>query len=91
MTAVYGDKAPTYVGDTMRIIIDKLIVEGTTDEAVMAEFVGLERAVEKGIMLGTKKYAMSSKDNQFTIINDDNETEIKGYAILANGTLITDN
>ncbi len=90
VTAVYGDNAPTYVGDTMRIIIDILDVGGTTDKAVMAEFVGLDRAVEKGIMLGTKRYAMSSKDNQFTIINDDNATDIKGYAILANGTLITD-
>lgn len=90
VTAVYGDKAPTYVGDTMRIILDELTVEGKT--AYMAEFVGLERAVEKGIMLGTTRYAMSSKDNQFTIINDEGveAANIKGYAILANGTLITD-
>ena len=57
----------------------------------MAEFVGLDHAVEKGIMLGTKRIAMSSKDNQFTVINDEGESEIKGYAILENGTLITDN
>ncbi len=90
VTAVYGDKAPTYVGDTMRIILDELTVKGTADKAYMAEFVGLDSAVEKGIMLGTKKIAMSSKDNQFTVINDINATDIKGYAILANGTLITD-
>lgn len=92
VTAVYGDKAPTYVGDTMRIIIDELTVEETNDKAYMAEFVGLDRAVEKGIMLGSKKIAMSSKDNQFTIINDEGveAANIKGYAILANGTLITD-
>ncbi|MBQ2743049.1 MAG: hypothetical protein IJF32_09615, partial [Oscillospiraceae bacterium] len=88
--AVYGDKAPTYVGDTMRIILDELTVEGTTNKAYMAEFVGLDRAVEKGIMLGTKKIAMSSKDNQFTVINDTDATDIKGYAILTDGTLITD-
>ncbi len=94
VTAVYGDKAPTYVGDTMRIIIGSLDVGGISDKAVMAEFVGLDRAVEKGIMLGTQKIAMSSNDNQFTVINDIeniSETDIKGYAILANGTLITDN
>ncbi len=91
VTAVYGDKAPTYVGDTMRIILGTLNVGD--EMAYMAEFVGLDRAVEKGIMLGTKKIAMSSKDNQFTVINDINDinaTDIKGYAILANGTLITD-
>ncbi|MBE6965693.1 MAG: hypothetical protein E7441_06635 [Ruminococcaceae bacterium] len=91
VTAVYGDKAPTYVGDTMRIILGTLNVGDET--AYMAEFVGLDSAIEKGIMLGTKKIAMSSKDNQFTIINDEGveAANIKGYAILANGTLITDN
>ena len=74
----------------MRIILDELTVEGTTNKAYMAEFVGLDRAVEKGIMLGTKKIAMSSKDNQFTVINDTDATDIKGYAILTDGTLITD-
>ena len=92
VTAVYGESKPSYFGKMMRIILDELTVEGTNDKAYMAEFVGLDSAIEKGIMLGTKKIAMSSKDNQFTIINDEGveAANIKGYAILANGTLITD-
>ncbi|MBQ7053701.1 MAG: hypothetical protein IJN97_00615, partial [Oscillospiraceae bacterium] len=90
VTAVYGESKPSYFGKMMRIILDELTVEGTNDKAYMAEFVGLDSAIEKGIMLGTKKIAMSSKDNQFTVINDTTATDIKGYAILTNGTLITD-
>ena len=57
----------------------------------MAEFIGFENAVEKGIMLGNKRYAMTTERSQFTIVNDENASEIKGYAIFKDGTIVYDN
>jgi len=63
----------------------------------MAEFIGLDSAVEKGIMFtdseeNTTKIAMTTKDNQFTVVADEPGKYV-GYAILKNETahtLITD-
>ena len=79
----------------MRIIIDEFTAGNET--GVMAEFIGLDSAVEKGIMFVDSeeketRIAMTTKDNQFSVIADKNGT-YKGYAILENGTgytLITD-
>ncbi len=93
--AVYEDHY--YKGNTMKILIDSFDVdEGVT--GVMAEFIGLGSAVEKGIMFTATgeteatKIAMTTKDNQFTVVADKPGTYV-GYAILAGGnpfTLITD-
>ncbi|MBR2180317.1 MAG: hypothetical protein IJ949_00340, partial [Oscillospiraceae bacterium] len=60
---------------------------GNGEQAIMAEFIGFDNAVERGITIGTKDYAMTQKDaSQFTIINDvDTGATISGYAILAGG------
>ncbi|MBQ6697929.1 MAG: hypothetical protein IJN09_02695 [Oscillospiraceae bacterium] len=86
-----------YTGNKMKIIIDTFdVAVGVT--GVMAEFIGLDSAVEKGIMFtdsskNTTKIAMTTKDNQFTVIADETGT-YKGYAIVKEEdnsyTLITD-
>ncbi len=93
--AVYEEHTP--VSTAMKIIIDSFAVG--SDTGVMAEFIGLDDAVEKGIMFTdsetekTTKIAMSTKDNQFTVIAD-KEGTYTGYAILENATdgyqIITD-
>jgi len=97
VTAEYGDDAPMFTGEKLKIIIDSFDVNGET--GVMAEFIGLSDAVEKGIMFTdtasseTRKMAMTTKDKQFTVIANMLGT-YTGYAIVgdeANGyTLITD-
>ncbi len=97
VTAEYGDDAPMFTGEKLKIIIDSFDVNGET--GIMAEFIGLSNAVEKGIMFTdaasseTRKMAMTTKDNQFTVIANMSGT-YTGYAIVgdkANGyTLITD-
>lgn len=82
--AVYVDDKPVFTGYKRKILVDTFSLEGET--AVMAEFIGFDDAVERGITLGSKDYTMTSKTaSQFTIINDVNAAEISGYAILANG------
>ncbi|MBE6965033.1 MAG: hypothetical protein E7441_03245 [Ruminococcaceae bacterium] len=89
LTAVVVDKAPVFTGNKFSIILSTMgAVDGNT--AYMAEFVGLGDAVEKGIMFGTKKVAMTTNAAQFTVVNDTIETDIKGYAILSDGTVIYD-
>jgi len=92
--AVYDEHV--YFGDNMKIIIDGFDVD-TGVTGVMAEFIGLGDAVEKGIMFtdseeNTTKIAMTTKDNQFTVIADEPGKYV-GYAILKSGDvydLITD-
>lgn len=74
-------------------VIARRILLGTFDigngeQAIMAEFIGFDNAVERGITIGTKDYAMTQKNaSQFVIINDVTpDTPISGYAILAGGT-----
>ena len=89
VTAVYEEHV--YTGAKLKIIIDTFSVGN--DTAVMAEFVGLDNAVEKGIMYNGKKIAMTKPGNQFTVMADDEGTFV-GYAIIGNAnsgyTLITD-
>ncbi|MBQ2742983.1 MAG: Ig-like domain-containing protein, partial [Oscillospiraceae bacterium] len=94
--AVYTEEDYRYTGAKMKIIIDSFSVDNET--GVMAEFIGLSGAVEKGIMFTDKEsgdttnIAMTTKDSQFTVIADKAGT-YAGYAILRNGdayTLITD-
>lgn len=75
---------------TTGIIFDgakQKILLGTFDlggeQAVMAEYIGFEDADEKGIILGTQEIAMTSDNNQFTVVNNDEATSISGYAILS--------
>ncbi len=87
VTAVYGT-AVTAPANPAKIIIDTF-----GENSIMAEFIGITNAVEKGIMLGTQKIAMTAPGNQFTVTADKNGT-YKGYAIVGNVddgyTLITD-
>jgi len=92
--AVYEDY--NYKGNTAKIIIDSFTAGAET--GVMAEFIGFDNAVEKGIMFtdsnkNVTRIAMTTKDNQFTVIADKNGT-YNGYAIVEGEgedyTLITD-
>ena len=93
VTAVYDEY--NYEGNTMKIVIDTFTAGNET--GVMAEFIGLSDAVEKGIMFTdsnseTTKISMTTADNQFTVLADAAGT-YAGYAILKSGeayNLITD-
>ena len=80
--AVFGDAAPT-LGKAMRKIILDSFYAGS-ESAVMAEFIGFSDALEKGIMFGNKKVAMTTDKTQFSVI-DDVDGEICGYAIIRDG------
>lgn len=80
--AVYATSTPAFSGKLMKIIIDTF--KAGNDTAVMAEFIGLEGAIEKGVKIGNKKIAMKSGDNQFSILADI-DGEYIGYAILRDG------
>ncbi|MBQ7119318.1 MAG: Ig-like domain-containing protein [Oscillospiraceae bacterium] len=86
--AVYVTEDFTFTGIARKILIDTFAAGDET--AVMAEFIGFEGAVEKGIMLGTKRFAMTTDASQFTIVNDEDANEIKGYAIFKDGTIVYD-
>ncbi len=94
VTAVYEVHTP--LSTAMKIIIDDFDVDSET--GIMAEFIGLGSAVEKGIMFKDKetqettKIAMTTSGNQFTVIAD-KEGTYTGYAILEDGnaySIITD-
>ena len=82
VTAVYGSAATGYVGSALKILIDTF-----GENSVMAEFIGFENVnvIEKGIMLGDKKFAMATDKTQFVIENDEDAETISGYAIVDNG------
>ena len=87
--AVYAENTPVFSGKFMKIVIDSFKA-GTTEDAVMAEFIGIENAVEKGIMIGdTKKIAMKGNGNQFSILADVPNATYVGYAILKDGASFT--
>ncbi|MBQ7119870.1 MAG: hypothetical protein IJO09_06610 [Oscillospiraceae bacterium] len=89
ITEEYADSAPL-TSKLVKIVIDSFVSGDIT--AVMAEFIGIDNAVEKGIMYNGNKIAMNSNGNQFTVTADEDGTYI-GYAILKNGnsyTLLTD-
>lgn len=93
VTAVYDEY--NYEGNTMKIVIDTFTAGNET--GVMAEFIGLDNAAEKGIMFTdsnseTTKIPMTTADSQFTVLADAAGT-YAGYAILKSGeayNLITD-
>ena len=66
----------------MRKIIISSVAAGN-ESAIMAEFIGFGDALEKGVMIGNRKIAMTTTDNQFTVVTDD---EVTGYAIVGNAT-----
>jgi len=82
VTAVYGDEKQIIAGNLRKIVLNKL-----GNNAIMAEFIGLDGAevVEKGIVLGEKKIAMSTSASQFTITNNIGATSASGYAIIKDG------
>ena len=80
VNAVYGDEKPTLARAARKIIISS--VPAGNDVGVMAEFIGFEDALEKGIVLGNQKIAMITGKTQFTIINDSAEHVVRGYAII---------
>ena len=89
LTAVYKEFKPNLTKEFRKIILDSFVIDGENG-ALMAEFIGFSDAVEKGIMFGeTSRSAMTTDDTQYTIVNDTGKEAI-GYAILPDGTLITD-
>jgi len=82
-----------YTGSKIKIVIDNFAAGDET--GVMAEFIGFgNNVVEKGIMFGDNRIAMTTTGNQFAVIADEQGT-YKGYAIVENATdngysLITD-
>ena len=88
VTAIYEDY--NYNGATAKIVLDTFTAGKET--AIMAEFIGFTDVIEKGIMCGTNKIAMTKPGNQFTVIADEATTYV-GYAILKSGDafyMITD-
>lgn len=84
VTPVFGVGTPVFDGEKRRIILGTFTLGGKN--AVMAEFFGFDNALERGITINGTDYAMTNKNaDQFTIVDDDNEGNISGYAILANG------
>ncbi len=90
VTAVYKNYLP--IADTVRKIILGTRTVGA-DTAVVAEFIGVENAVERGILFGTDidnathKVSMKTDSDTFSVINDVAGDAI-GYAILSNGNVI---
>ncbi|MBQ7119062.1 MAG: Ig-like domain-containing protein [Oscillospiraceae bacterium] len=68
--AVYGENKPSFdVGKAIRkIILDRF--RAGDEMAIMAEFIGFDDAVEKGIMYGNQKIPMTSRNSQFTVLDD---------------------
>lgn len=75
VTAEWADEPFNFSGSGRKIILDAF------DSALMAEFIGFENVLEKGIMLDDTKLAMKTDSNQFVIIPDKPGT-YKGYAII---------
>lgn len=92
LTAVY--KAYEPISKALR----KIILTKTDNNNIMAEFIGLSDAVEKGIIFGGStlsdsgiiKSAMTTGSSQYVVENDKNYTAYIGYAILSNGSVIYD-
>lgn len=69
-----------------KILISSLDIDNG-ESVIKAEFIGFDDAVERGITLDSKDYAMTRDDaKQFAIINNVGATEIFAYAILNDGT-----
>ncbi len=83
VTAEYGDAKPSLAKDMRKIIISS--VEAGNENAIMAEFIGLGDALEKGVMIGSRKIAMTTDNPQFTVVVGAGDT-VTGYAIVGNAT-----
>ena len=90
VTAVYKEYQPIAKNLT------KIILRESANNNIMAEFIGLSDAVEKGIIFGgstleTASYrtAMTGDGNQFAVENNIG-LDATGYAILANGDVVYD-
>ncbi len=92
LTSTYGKYEP--LDKTVRRI---LILEDKTTGITFAEFIGLDSAVEKGILFGDAKtttYAdasakavMQTDGNVFSVVSETEKTAI-GYAILDDGSIV---
>ena len=92
LTAVYSDYVP--VAEKVRkVLLSSVMIGG--EETVVAEFIGFEDAVERGIAFGTgdaapsyaslKRSVMNSKDlNQLAVINDE-DYSYKAHVITSDG------
>ena len=78
VNAVYKEEYTPLTSVARKIIID---VFGNNN--VMAEFIGFDNAVEKGIILDSTKITMTSQKSQFTVELGD-ATSAKGYAVVKN-------
>ena len=74
----------------------KIIINSDGNQ-LMAEFIGVDSAVEKGIIFGgltfataTHKIAMTQSGNQLSAVDDVESDTYIGYAILSDGTVIYD-
>ena len=80
LTSVYKEYEP--VSKTLR----KIILDTMADGRLMAEFIGFGDAAEKGIMIGSKKIAMTTASSQFALYNDENG-DVVGYAVDKSGNI----
>ncbi|MBQ2742358.1 MAG: hypothetical protein IJF32_06085, partial [Oscillospiraceae bacterium] len=80
LTAVYKEYEP--INKTLR----KIILDTMEDGRLMAEFIGFGDAAEKGIMIGSKKIAMTTASSQFALYNDENG-DVVGYAVDKSGNI----
>ena len=81
VTPVYKKTtAILFDGAKRKILLGTFTLGG--EEAVMAEYIGFDGASEKGIILGAQEIAMTSDNNQFTVVNTEKAADISGYAIL---------
>ncbi|MBQ2743737.1 MAG: hypothetical protein IJF32_13175 [Oscillospiraceae bacterium] len=80
VTAEYEEHS--FVSVVMKIITDSFDVG--SEKGIMAEFVGFDnKVVEKGIMFGDNRIAMTAPGSQFSVVADKNG-KYKGYAIVKN-------
>lgn len=84
--AVYSLACPS-ISEKIRKIILGSFSTGK-ENAVMAEFIGMDGAIEKGIMFGTNKTAMKTAGDMFTMTDDDETNDAVGYAIFSDGSII---
>lgn len=90
--AIFADETYAYTGKAAKILID--VLDGTN--FVMAEFIDLDKygkAVECGIMIGNKRYAMTGFGKSQFVLDAENAADAAsavGYAIFNDGKMITD-
>lgn len=77
--AIYADKSPNFSGKFIKIFMNTFTAGDNT--AIMAEFIGITGAVEKGIIANGNKIPMKGDGSQFTVTADIDGT-YEGYAII---------